>query len=61
MRDYPQLSIRVPLEAKLKLGALSVMKSAPQWRLVLESIDCFIRSLPESDQRKVQELIKRPR
>jgi predicted DNA-binding protein len=61
VRDYPQLSIRVPLQAKLKLGALSVMKSKPQWRIVLESIDCFIRSLPESDQRIVQELIKRPR
>jgi len=61
VRDYPQLRIRVPLEAKLKLGGLSVMKSTPQWRLVLESMDCYIRSLPEADQRSVQELIRRRR
>ncbi len=61
VRDYPQISIRVPLEAKLKLGALSVMKSQPQWRVVLEAIECFMRSLSESDQRMVEKLIKRPR
>jgi hypothetical protein len=61
VRDYPQLSIRVPREAKLKLGALSVVKSQPQWRVVLESIECLIRSLSESEQRMVRELITRPR
>jgi predicted DNA-binding protein len=60
VRDYPQLSIRVPEEAKLKLGALSVVRAKPQWRVVLESIDCLIQSLSESDQHLVQELIKRP-
>ena len=60
VRDYPQLSIRVPPEVKLKLGALSIVKSTPQWRVVLESIECFRRSLSASDQRTVQELIKRP-
>ena len=61
VRDYPQLSIRVPLEAKLKIGALSVMQSRPQWRVVLEAIECVIDALSESDQRKVQELVKRSR
>jgi len=61
VRDYPQLSIRVPREAKLKLGALGVVKSQPQWRVVLESIECLIRSLPESEQRRVRELTTRPR
>jgi hypothetical protein len=59
VRDYPHLSIRLPREAKLKLGALSVLKSQPQWRIVLESIECFIRSLPESEQRTMHELMKR--
>src|SRR4029453_16480026 len=45
--------------SKLFLGALSVLQSKPQWRIVLESIECLRRSLSESDQRRVQELIKR--
>jgi hypothetical protein len=44
----------------LKLGALSILTSRPQWRIVLESIDCSIRSLSAADRRTVQELIKRP-
>lgn len=59
VRDYPHLSIRLPREAKVKLGALSEMKSQPQWRIVLESIELFIRSLPVSEQRTLHELLKR--
>jgi hypothetical protein len=58
--NYPQLSVRVPAEMKLALGALSVIQSKPQWRIVLESIECHIRSLSESDRRRLQELVKRP-
>jgi hypothetical protein len=59
VKDYPQLSVRIPQEAKLFLGALSVMQSKPQWRIMLESIECLRRSLSEADQLRVQELIKR--
>jgi hypothetical protein len=59
VKDYPLVSLRVPPEIKLKLGALSVVQSKPKWRVVLESIECLIRALPESEQRTVQELIKR--
>ena len=59
VKDYPQLSVRIPHEAKLFLSALSLMQSKPQWRIVLESIECLRRSLSESDQHRVLELIKR--
>jgi hypothetical protein len=59
--DYPQLSVRVPSDMKLKLGALSMLQSKPQWRIMLESMECFIRSLPESEQRMLQEMIARRR
>jgi hypothetical protein len=61
VRDYPQLSVRIPPEIKLKLGALSTLQSRPQWRIVLESLECLIRSLSDSDQRTLKELIKPPR
>jgi hypothetical protein len=59
VKDYPQLSVRIPQEAKLFLGALSVIQSKPQWRIVLESIECLRRSLSESDQSRIHELITR--
>jgi predicted DNA-binding protein len=59
VRDYPQLSVRVPPRTKLRLGALSVLLSKPQWRIVLESIELLIGSLPESDQRMLKDLLKR--
>ena len=46
---------------KLKLGALSAVQSKPQWRIVLEALECLIRSLSDSDQRMLKELIKRRR
>ena len=61
VRDYPQISIRLPGEMKAKLEALSMMRSQPQWRIVLESIECFIRSLPARDQRRLHESAKRSR
>jgi hypothetical protein len=57
--DYPQLSIRVPPEMKRKLEVLSMLQSKPQWRIVFESIEYFIRSLPESEQGMVQAVLRR--
>lgn len=59
--EYPQLSVRVPKDMKLKLAALSRMQSKPQWRIMFESIECFIRTLPESEQRVLEQLIARRR
>jgi hypothetical protein len=41
------------------LRALGTVQSRPQWRIVVESIERLIRSLPESEQRTVQEFITR--
>jgi predicted DNA-binding protein len=57
--DYPQVRVRVPPDVKVKLDALSMLLSKPQWRIMSESIACFIRSLPESEQRIVQERVNR--
>jgi hypothetical protein len=61
VREYPQLSVRIPSEMKSRLGALSIMMSKPQWRVVVESIECLIGSLSESEQRMLRSLIKGPR
>ena len=56
-----QLSVRIPPEAKLKIGALSIMQGKPHWRVVFDSIEYRVRSLPASDRRKLKELLKRLR
>jgi predicted DNA-binding protein len=61
VREYPQLSVRIPPETKVKLGALSVQQSKPQWRIVVESFEYFVGSLSTSDQRMLMEVIKRRR
>jgi hypothetical protein len=61
VKDYPQVSIRVPAHVKAKLQALSVISGRPQWRLISDSIDCFFRDRPESERRLVNELAGRTR
>jgi predicted DNA-binding protein len=59
VKDYPQLGLRIPAEAKAKLQALSVVSSRPQWRLLSEAIDCYLRARPAAEKREVRQLISR--
>ena len=59
VKDYPQLSIRVPAEKKARLSALSAVTGLAQWRLVVEAIDCFFQDLSESDRDLVDGLSQR--
>src|SRR2546425_9712446 len=43
VKDYPQLSIRLPGDVKAKLQALSLIASRPQWRIITEAIECYLR------------------
>jgi predicted transcriptional regulator len=59
VQDYPQLSVRLPAEVKAKLQALSLVASRPQWRIITDAIDCYMRERPEAEQRMVDELVGR--
>jgi predicted DNA-binding protein len=59
VKDYPQLSIRVPIEMKARLNALSAVTGLAQWRLIVEAIDCFFDDLPENDRELVDGLSQR--
>jgi hypothetical protein len=59
VKDYPQLSVRVPAEVKAKLRAISVVRTRPQWRLITDAIDCYLRMQSEAEQRMVEDLLKR--
>jgi hypothetical protein len=61
VKDYPQLSVRLPVDVKAKLQALSVISGRPQWRLLTDSIECLLRQRPDAEQRMVEELVGRSR
>src|SRR5262245_37094294 len=61
VKDYPQLSIRLPLDVKAKLQAMSLVRSLPQWRLITEAIECYLRKRPEPERRMVRALAGRAR
>lgn len=61
VKDYPQLSIRVPVEIKAKLQALSAVSSRPQWRIITDAIECYFRERPASERGMVEELVGRSR
>jgi predicted DNA-binding protein len=61
VKDYPQLSIRLPADVKAKLQALSLISSRPQWRLISDAIETYLRDRPESEQTLVKDLMSRSR
>ena len=61
VKDYPQLSIRLPADVKATLQALSLVASRPQWRVVTEAIECYLRERSEAERRMVNELVGRSR
>ena len=59
VKDYPQLSIRVPIEVKARLNALSAVTGLAQWRVIVEAINCFFQDLPKTERDLVDGLSER--
>src|SRR5918994_2961394 len=53
VQDYPQVSFRLPTTVRDKLVALSNVGKQPQWRLIVESVECYLRDLPRPDQAQI--------
>jgi predicted DNA-binding protein len=61
VKDYPQVSVRLPSDVKAKLDALSLVSARPQWRLITEAIECYLRERSEAEQQMVADLVARSR
>ncbi len=61
VKDYPQLSIRLPADVKARLQALSLIAARPQWRIITDAIDCYLRERSEPERRMVDEIAGRSR
>jgi hypothetical protein len=57
VKDYPQVSFRLPKSARDTLIALSQLRKVPQWRLIVDSVDCYVRDLPRTEQAKIARMI----
>jgi hypothetical protein len=56
VKDYPQVSIRVPREMKARLNALSAITGLAQWRVIVEALDCLFQRLTPTDRQRVDGL-----
>jgi hypothetical protein len=61
VKDYPQVCFRLPNEWREKLIALSHVRGQPQWRLIVDSVDSYLRELPRAEQRAIARLMNRRR
>jgi len=61
VKDYPQVSFRLPKSSRDKLVALSEVRKQPQWRLIVESVECFLRDLPRQEQAQIATIVSRKR
>lgn len=57
VKDYPQVSFRLPKAARDKLIALSQVRKQPQWRLIVESVECYLRDLPRQEQAQIARML----
>jgi predicted DNA-binding protein len=57
-KDYPQLSIRLPEDARKKLQAMSQITERPQWRVISDAIECYFRERPEAERRMIEDLMR---
>jgi predicted DNA-binding protein len=51
------VSFRLPKTARDKLVALSKVRKQPQWRLIVESVECYLRDLPRQEQAQIARLV----
>jgi hypothetical protein len=57
VKDYPQVSFRLPMPVRHKLVALSKVRQQPQWRLIVESVECYLRDLPREERAQIARLL----
>ena len=57
VKDYPQVSFRMPTAARAKLVALSKVRKQPQWRVIVDSVERYVRDLPRAERVQIARLV----
>jgi len=51
----------LPTDIRNKLVALSEVRQQPQWRLIVDSLECYLRNLPRHQQTQIAKLLSATR
>src|SRR5262249_35749732 len=57
--EYPRFAWRLPSIAHRRLIALAGVSGRPQWRVLSDAIDSYIRQLPDDQRSLVHALLQR--
>lgn len=57
--DYPRLALRLPRETHERLQSLATNLELPQWRVLSDAVDAYIRELPQDRRALVEALLNR--
>lgn len=57
--DYPQLTIRLPVETKAKLNTMSLLTGSPIWRIIDQAVDVYVQHLPEPERTRLGDIAER--
>ena len=56
--DYPQISLRVPHDVRRTLNAVSTVRGQPQWRIMIEALREYMRTLSAGERERVENLVR---
>jgi CheY-like chemotaxis protein len=57
--EYPRFALRIPTLTYKRIHALAESSGAPQWRIIADAVDAYIRCLPKDQQALVAGLLNR--
>ena len=57
--EYPQMTVRLPVETRAKLDTLSLLLATPIWRVIDQAINVYVTHLPKEDQEILGPLVER--
>jgi hypothetical protein len=61
VKDYPQVSFRLPEPIRNKLVVLSKVRQQPQWRLIVDAVEAYFRGLPWQERARIAKLLSSTR
>ena len=57
--EYPQLTVRLPLETRARLNTLSLLLAQPIWKVIDQAVAVYVQHLPAEDRRILGPLVDR--
>ena len=58
VKNYPQVSLRLPPETRSKLTALSAACGIPQWRIVVDAVNQYVRDQSSEARQSDQQVAR---